>query len=70
MMYEKCRYCVNSGRICQGIIAPAMITLRDLEYTTNRAFQYSRQITKDNPEPIKIEMHLNCLSFKQYKNDS
>ena len=42
MMYEKCRHCINSGQICQGIIASAMITLQDLECTTNKAFQYSR----------------------------
>ena len=68
-MYEKCRHCINAGKICQGIIAPALVTLMDLEFTTNRALKYSRQRTKENSEPIKIKMDLTCLNFEQREND-
>lgn len=37
MMYEKCQYCINSGKICQGIVASSLCTLLDLETTTNYA---------------------------------
>lgn len=37
MMYEKCQYCINAGKICQGIVASSLCTLLDLETTTNYA---------------------------------
>ena len=69
MMYEKCQYCINAGKICQGIVASSLCTLLDLETTTNYALQFSRQITKDDPVPIKIKMNFTCLNFIQKENN-
>lgn len=69
MMYEKCMHCINSGKICQMIVAPALCALKDLELTTNRGLQYSKQRTKNEPNPIKIKMDFTCLSFEQREND-
>ena len=69
MMYEKCRHCINSGKICQGIVASSLCTLLDLETTTNYALQFSRQRTKNNSVPIKIKMDFTCLNFQQREND-
>ena len=68
MQYEKCSHCVNAGKMCQMIVAPALCALLDLNRTTNRALSYSRQRKKEDP-PIEIKMDFTCLGFKQRENE-